>query len=194
MAGSSEKHPHRLIEKRCIYDAFFRINEFLFLKNSDESRFKRFVVHRPDATAILLYNNVNDTILLVKQLRAPAFGREEDPYLLELPAGIVEAGEEPRSTIIREAREETGYSISEPRFINAFYASPGTFSEKIHIYFAEVTPEDQTHKGGGLAEEMEELELKAYDRQTTFQMLDEGQIKDAKSQVALWWFRVHQAR
>ena len=119
---------HKLLEKNCIYDGFFRINEFVIQKDEDNTNFKRFVVERPDATAILLYNRKEDTIVFVKQLRAPAFGREDDPYLLELPAGVLEPGENPEETIIREAHEETGYQIANPQHISSFYASPCTFS------------------------------------------------------------------
>ncbi len=187
----TETNRHRLIQKDCIYDAFFRINEFLFLKKADNTQFKRFVVARPDATAILLYNRERDTFLFVKQLRAPAFEQEEDPYLLELPAGVLEPGEEPRQTIIREAREETGYTIDAPTFIKGFYASPGTFSEKIFTYYAEVTDNDKSHEGGGLDEEAEDLEILELDRREVFQKMENGLVMDAKSLVALYWFRLH---
>ena len=180
---------HKLLEKNCIYDAFFRVNEFVFEKNEDRSTFKRFVVERPDATAVLLYNKPEDTIIFVKQLRAPAFGREDDPYILELPAGVLEPGENPIDTIIREAYEETGFHIHEPRHIGSFYASPGTFAEKIHTYYHEVNNENQSHDGGGLDEESEDIELIAIPREKVYEMMDTGRIIDAKTLVSLLWFR-----
>ncbi len=190
MANTQTRH-HSLISKDCIYDSFFRIHEFLIKKKADNEEFKRFVVTRPDATVILLYNRDEDTILFVRQLRAPAFGREAYPYLLELPAGVLEPGEGPQQTIVREAREETGYSVENPQLIKSFYASPGTFSEKIFAFYAEVTGEDQKDSGGGLDEESEDLEILELERNEVFKMMKEGDIMDAKTLVALYWFRLH---
>ena len=64
---------------------------------------KREIVEHSDAVAIVAVDDENNT-LLVKQFRKPV---EEE--LLELPAGCVDPGEEPLTTVSREMREETGY-------------------------------------------------------------------------------------
>lgn len=180
---------HRLQQRNTVHQGFFRIEAYELQRIADHESLTRYVVQRPDATVILLYNQDEDCFYLVKQLRAPALQREPDPYLLELPAGVLEPGEEAEQTIVREAREETGFAIPQPQFVKAFYASPGTFSEKIHAYYSTVTNEMRVEAGGGLATEAEDIELKAIPRLTVYQYMDEGYLVDAKTLVSLYWFR-----
>lgn len=180
---------HRLLERETIYRSFFTIEAYQLQRISDGEPFTRYVVQRPDATVILLYNRDSDCLYFVKQLRAPALQREDDPYLMELPAGVLEPGEEPKETIIREAREETGFFVADPEFIHAFYASPGTFSEKIYAFYATVRNQDQVEAGGGLRNEAEDIELKPIPRQNVYQQMDNGDFIDAKTVLCLNWFR-----
>lgn len=180
---------HRLQKRETIYQGFFHIEAYQLQRLTDQAELTRYVVQRPDAAVILLYNQEEDGFYFVKQLRAPALQREADPYLLELPAGVLEAGEEPEQTIIREAREETGFAVDKPRFVAAFYASPGTFSEKIHAYYAAVTHRQQIDKGGGLESEAEDIELQLIPRLTVYQYMDTGTLVDAKTLISLYWFR-----
>ena len=85
---------HRLQQRNTIHQGFFRIEAYELQRIADQESLTRYVVQRPDATVILLYNQDEDCFYLVKQLRAPALQREPDPYLLELPAGVLEPGEE----------------------------------------------------------------------------------------------------
>lgn len=194
MASSEETHQHRLIERKTIFDHFLQVDRMTLQKKQDGEQLTRFVVKRPDATAIVLYNAATDQIVLVKQLRVPALGKEADPYLWELPAGVVEAGESPSDTIVRETEEETGFHIAEPRFITACYASPGVFEEKIYLFYSPIAMSDQAHEGGGLVEETEDLEIRFVPVQEAFSMMDSGTIMDAKTLIALYWFRTHYPR
>ncbi len=69
--------------------------------------------------------------LLVKQYRFPIA-----KYLLEFPAGTLEADEDHRQTIQRELEEETGYSARQWNYLSAFYICPGYSNEVIHAYLA----------------------------------------------------------
>ena len=182
---------HRLETREEIYKDFFTIEAYRLKRLSDDHPVTRYVVQRPDAAVILLYKRETDELYLVKQLRAPALQRETDPYLLELPAGVFEPGENPEVTVKREALEETGFRLESPQFLMAFYASPGTFSEKIYAYYSEVTDNQKVESGGGIMAEAEDIELLSVKRETVYQWMDEGLIKDAKSLVTLQWFRNH---
>ncbi|MDQ3072399.1 MAG: NUDIX hydrolase, partial [Bacteroidota bacterium] len=95
-----------IIGKEIIHDAFFKVEKLQLLV--DEQEITRFIVRNKKAAAIVIFNEQHQHVVLVKQFRAPLIGREESPYLVEIPAGVVDAGESAEESIIREALEETG--------------------------------------------------------------------------------------
>jgi nudix-type nucleoside diphosphatase (YffH/AdpP family) len=180
---------HSLQKREVLYEGFFNIEAYRLQRLSDQETINRYVVQRPDAAVILLFNKETDKLYFVKQLRAPALQRESDPYLIELPAGVFEPGENPELTVKREALEETGFKVESPTFLMAFYASPGTFSEKIYAYYAEVTHDQKVETGGGVVSEAEDIELLTVPRLTVYEWVDQNEIVDAKSLITLQWFR-----
>jgi ADP-ribose pyrophosphatase len=107
---------------------------------------KEIVEHR-DAVAIVPVSG--DQVTLVRQDRIAAGGK-----VLELPAGMLEAGESPLAAARRELHEETGLHGGEWVEVAAFYTSPGFTDEKIHLFIA-------THleQGDAAPEATEDLEL-----------------------------------
>jgi len=87
------------------------------------------IVNRPHAVAIVALDGGNN-ILLVKQYR-PAVGKE----ILEIPAGLVEEGEPPIDTAIRELKEETGYlPIKDSiEYLGYIYPTVGYSDEILHF-------------------------------------------------------------
>jgi ADP-ribose pyrophosphatase len=70
-------------------------------------------------------------LVLVRQYRFTAQGR-----LLEFPAGTLEGGEDPLTTIQRELQEETGYQAHTWRSLGEFFLAPGYSDEVIYAYLA----------------------------------------------------------
>ncbi len=80
-------------------------------------------------------------IVLVSQFRPPTCD-----YALELPAGLVDAGESPGEAALRELREETGFHGSLLRLSPAVFSDPGLSNANMHYAFIEVDerrPENQ---------------------------------------------------
>lgn len=86
-------------------------------------------VRHPGGVAIVPV--LDNHVLLVRQFRI-AIERE----LIELPAGLLEAGEQPIDCAARELEEELGYRASELVPLAACYSSVGFANERIHIFLA----------------------------------------------------------
>jgi ADP-ribose pyrophosphatase len=92
---------------------------------------EREIVKHPGAVAVVAIDR-HDRLWLVRQRREAA--RKE---LLELPAGISEAGEEPLASARRELKEECGLEGGEWRQLGAFFTSPGFSDERLVVFCAE---------------------------------------------------------
>ena len=90
----------------------------------------REVVRHPGAIVVAAVDH-EDQVYLVRQYRH-AIGQ----YLLELPAGCLEPGEEPLLAAQRELREEVGLVAQEWVYLGAFYSTPGFVNEVLHAYLA----------------------------------------------------------
>jgi len=113
-----------------------------------ERRHERDVVVHDPAVAIVAVDR-DDHVTLVRQERVPAGGN-----VLELPAGLIEEGEEPLATAQRELAEETGLYGGDWVEITAFFTSPGFTDEKLHLFLATGLEQGEASPDGD-----EELEL-----------------------------------
>ncbi len=73
----------------------------------------------------------DNEVLLIKQYRHAA-----DVVLLEIPGGVVDAGEDPKAAIRRELLEETGYQFDDIEFIAVIYPNPSTGTNRCHTFLA----------------------------------------------------------
>jgi ADP-ribose pyrophosphatase len=112
-------------------------------------------------------------VALVRQLREAT-----RRYLLELPAGTAEPGEEPLETAKRELREECGLTGGEWRELAAFWTTPGFCRERMHV-FAAVGVE----RGEAAPADDEQLELVSWRVAEIAERL--GEIEDAKTLAGL---------
>ncbi|MBC2773497.1 NUDIX domain-containing protein [Rhizobium sp. AQ_MP] len=145
------------------------------------------VFERREAVGILLHNVERDTVTLVRQLRIPAYLMGDHAYLLEVPAGFIDEGETPEEAVLREALEETGYRITTARPTFTAYMSPGSVTEKLHGFYARVTDADRIAQGGGLEDEQEDLEIVELPFAEAREMVQTGEIVDAKTIMLLQW-------
>ena len=84
-----------------------------------------------------------------------------------------------------EVFEETGYEVSTFHPLGTYYLSPGASSEQITLYLAELHQAKRTGKGGGLASEHEDIQLLRVSLSEALTMIQNGEIRDAKTIIAL---------
>lgn len=131
------------------------------------------VVH-PGAVTLIPIDS-QGRILFIRQYRH-AVGKD----LLELPAGTLEAGEQPESCAAREVREETGMSAGKLVKIGEFYLVPGYSTEYMYIYLATDLQPDPLP---GDDDEFITVETHALNKLP--ELISQGLIQDAKSIAAL---------
>ena len=102
-----------------------------------------------DGAAILLYDPSRSKVVLVRQFRLTAFLRDGRESLIEVCAGRLD-GEDAEKRIIKEAKEETGVTVRNPRRLFVAYMSPGVFAEKLTFFAAQYTSETGTARVAGL--------------------------------------------
>ncbi len=135
----------------------------------------REVVEHSGGSAVLCERD--GKILLVKQFRYPY-----QQVMYEIPAGKLNEGEDPKETAIRELEEEGGIRAKRVTKIFEVYPSPAYTNEIIRIYRAEELTETQTH-----LDEDEFLSAEWVDKEQIRSMIERGEIKDAKTLIALLW-------
>lgn len=120
-------------------------------------------------------------LVLVRQYRFTVAGR-----LLEFPAGTVEKGEDPATTIKRELEEETGYRAHNWQTLGKFPLAPGYSDEYIYAYLAQdleklATPPAQ--------DEDEDIEVVLMTFAEFEAAIAAGEPIDAKTITSYFWMR-----
>ena len=134
----------------------------------------REVVHHPGASAVVAIDE-NNRIIMEKQFRYAL-----NDYLLEIPAGKLDKGEDPLVCAKRELEEETGIIASEWISLGTIATSPGFCNEVIHLYVAKGLSKGEIHW-----DEDEYVEVERYTFDELLQRIKEEKIKDSKSLSAL---------
>ncbi len=140
---------------------------------------KREIIEHRGAAAMLGFDE-KGKILLVKQHRFP------HGYVLEIPAGTLEKGEEPIKCAHREIIEETGYKAKKMTHLLSYYPSVGYNTEEIHCYIAsglkkvgEITPDND-----------EFISVVKMDLKKLIHMITTGKIIDSKTICAVLTYAV----
>ena len=151
----------------------------------------REVYDRGDGAAILLYNKQRRTIVLTRQFRLPALlNGHPDGMLLEAPAGLLDA-DDPVTAIRREAEEETGYRVAEVEEVLAPIMSPGSVTERLHLFVGEYTAADRVSAGGGHAGEGEDIEVIEVALEQALAMIERREIVDAKTIMLVFYAKLN---
>lgn len=175
----ADNNLERLIEKTLSSEVVFsgRVFDTIVKKVelSDGSTSTREIVkHNGGACILPLDEDLN--CYMVRQFRSPF-----EKILLEVPAGKIEVGEDPRVCAIRELHEETGFEASEVIDLGKMVCSPGYDSEIIYLYAAR-----GLNFIGEKPDEGEFLNCEKIPLKELLEMADKGLIADSKTQLCLY--------
>lgn len=152
-----------------------RIFEVFLAKIKEENVFyEREIISHP-GSAVIVPIFADKTIALVRQYRHPA-----QKYLLELPAGSLEKGENPKTAAERELEEEIGVTAEKLEKLSEFYVSPGFLAEKMHVFLATGLKEV-----GQKLEADELLKIERMPLSEACNLILNNEIEDAKTIVGL---------
>jgi len=132
------------------------------------------IVRHPGGVGVLPLHP-DGTVTLIRQLR-PAV----DAIMLELPAGRLDAGEEPAQCGLRELTEETGLVAGKLDTLGIIQPSPGVFDEVVHLFLA-----TELSQGEADPEHYEDIETVRIPLKQAVRMVLDGEINDGKTALAL---------
>ena len=170
---------HEIAQATVLHDGFVKLLK-LTIRRPGGDTMEREVEDHGAATAVLPFDPVRRTALLVRQFRAPVFHVGGPPAILEAIAGILDE-DDPEACARREAHEEVGVRLGAVEQVATVWASPGISTERMHLFLARYSPSDRIAEGGGLADEHEDIEVVEMPLRELWAMTESGEVLDHKT-------------
>ena len=168
------KKPYEVIDSKIAYTGKIIDIKVDTISLPDGKTATREIVERGDATAIVPIDEEGN-VILVEQYRHGARS-----MVLEIPAGMLEKGEDPKECAIRELEEETSFIAKNITHITTMYPTVGFCTEKLHIYLAK-----DLEQGNFNFDDDEFIEVKKVPLEKAIDMIYTGEIIDAKTIIGL---------
>ena len=137
-----------------------------------------------DAAAVLPFDAARDRVILIKQFRWPLFEWGYQQLLVEVIAGKLD-GDTPLDCIAKEAMEEAGVTIANPRLVTHCFVSPGAVKERVSLFLADYDSTATRAKGGGHEHEGEDITVLEMSLDDALAMVANGEIVDMKTILLL---------
>ncbi len=192
------EYDYQIVDSQTLADGFltlhrYRLRHTLFAGGwSKELERERVDGYR--AASVLPYDPVTDQVVLVEQFRIGALQDEQRPWILEVVGGILEDGNSPEQVAHKETWEEAGCEITELVPICEYMPSPGTTSERVHLFCGRV---DATGVDGGIHgvdAEGEDIRVSVLDAERAIAGLYDGRINSSSTLIAMQWLALHKAQ
>ena len=170
----------KTISSEMIYEgAILNLRRDEVLVKDGSHSYREIIEHNGGAVAVALTDE--NEVVLIKQFRKPM-----EKNMIELPAGKIEKGEDPKETIIRELKEETGYTAGNVKLMAEFNPSVGYTSETLYIYLATDLIPGETE-----FDEHEAIDMFKVSLDEAIKMVIEGEITDGKTIAGLLLTKYH---
>jgi len=168
---------HR-IDSECVFSGrLLNVYKDTVLLPAGNQSTREYIKH-PGASVVIPYLG-NGYIIMVKQFRYPV-----NTIMLELPAGKIDPGESPETTIQRELAEETGYHPKSLKPVCRIHTCVGYSDELLHLFWASNLQERKLS-----SDDDETIEIVKISMEEAVTMVLNGQITDAKTLIGLFWLK-----
>ncbi|MGB8539464.1 MAG: NUDIX hydrolase [Acidobacteriaceae bacterium] len=185
--ASGKKQDVEVVSSTLSYEGpLFRVYTDTIQENGRE--LTRDVIRHNGSVVILAVDDAiskrDPMIVMERQYRHAA--RE---FLLEVPAGKMEEGEDALAAAKRELLEETGFKAKRWRKMIRYFASPGFLGEFMQVFLAEGLT-----LGDAQPEYDEQIEIEMMPLSRLLKMMDEGKIYDGKTLISVMLYaRIREA-
>lgn len=183
---------YEITKKERIFKEFFRVDRVEVTHDcfhGPPMAVRRYHLERPEVVAVLLENVDTGACVMVEQFRYSST-KTGSGWTLEIVGGLIDPGETPEQCGLRECAEETGYHPEALEYWTAFYPTVGVSDELIHLYYGQVNSAMRQSNGGGLAHEHEDMEVREIPFEDLMAQIEQGELTDSKSIVALQWLAI----
>ncbi|MFA6279940.1 MAG: NUDIX domain-containing protein [Bdellovibrionales bacterium] len=186
---------YEIIHREALFQGYFRVDRFhlrqeLYAGGWSDVFSREVFEGARNAAAVLLFDPHQDKVILIEEFRAGPMAKGDDPFLIEVVAGVIGADETPEVTARRESTEEAGCEVTDLQKIASYYPSPGCLSEYTTLFVGRTkAPEDGSIYG--LAHEGEDIKVVVLEAMQAINLLYSGKLRDASSVIAMQWFALH---
>jgi 8-oxo-dGTP pyrophosphatase MutT (NUDIX family) len=168
---TDEESPELVIGRRV------HVEQCLVPRRDGKQELRERVLH--PGSVVLLPVLADGRLVLIRQRR---FAVERT--LLELPAGTREADEPIELCAARELEEETGYRARELTPLFSFFPSPGSSTERMHVFVARGLVQTAQQ-----LDQTEEIEVEVLAMDEVLALIRSNDVEDAKTIAAVLFFR-----
>lgn len=179
-----------ILSKDVVYNGFFKILKYRvqhkLFNGGVSAPYSRELFDRGHAVAVLLHDPNADKVVLIEQFRIGAI-ESDNPWVVELVAGMVEAGESVEEVAKREVMEECGAEVGDLHFIAEYYNSVGGSSEVTSLYYSKIDA-DKFEGIHGLRSENEDIRIVKISTDDFIKKLKQNVFRSATLITAGFWF------
>jgi nudix-type nucleoside diphosphatase (YffH/AdpP family) len=174
-----ERVPARILSSTILHEGFCKLIR-VRLRLPDGDEIDREVEDHGASVAMLPYDPVRRTALLIRLLRAPVLLTANMADLLEAPAGLVDE-DMPADAARRELHEEAGLAVTDLEHVGTVWTMPGISTERMDLYLARYSEADRVGAGGGVAGESENITVVEMPLSELWAKAQGGGIADMKT-------------
>lgn len=188
------KYQYKILQAETRTDGFltvkrYRLQHSLFAGGSSAELIRE-RVEGYRAASLLPYDPITDRVVLIEQFRIGAIEDKAGAWILEVVGGIIEGEQSPEQVARRESMEEAGCEVSDLISICEFLVSPGTSTERIHLFCGRV---DAIRADGihGLDHEGEDIQVIVLSADEAIDGIRSGRINSTATIIALQWLALN---